>query len=105
MSSETAAHLDSGRTGDTSASRIARAISWAGHPLVFVSGALAIVVICRLANRVGVLVFLALIVAVVLPTALLLIRGVRSGRWSDADVSVHTERRSFYPPAILLSLG
>jgi membrane-associated phospholipid phosphatase len=42
---------------------------------------------------------------VVLPVALLLIRGVRSGRWSDADVSVPKERASFYPPAILLSLG
>ena len=83
----------------------ARVISWIGHPLVFVSASLAIIVVSRLANRVGVLVLAALIFAVVLPTALLLIRGVRSGRWSDADVSVHTERASFYPPAILLSLG
>jgi hypothetical protein len=83
----------------------ARAISWIGHPLVFVSVSLAIIVVSRLANRVGILVLAALIFAVVLPTALLLIRGVRSGRWSDADVSMPTERASFYPPAILLSLG
>jgi len=83
----------------------ARAISWIGHPLVFVSVSLAIIVVSRLANRVGILVLAALIFAVVLPTALLLIRGVRSGRWSDADVSVAAERASFYPRAILLSLG
>ena len=82
--------------------RIARIISWAGHPLVFVSATLATVVICRLANRVGVSVLVALILTMILPTALLLIRGVRSGRWSDADVSVHSERAEFYPPAILL---
>ena len=84
---------------------IARAISWIGHPLVFVSVSVAIIVFYRLANRVGLSVLAALILAVVLPTAVLLIRGVRSGRWSDVDVSVHSERRRFYPPAILLSIG
>jgi membrane-associated phospholipid phosphatase len=85
--------------------RIARAISWIGHPLVFVSSSLAIIVFFRLANRIGVTVLMALILAVIFPTALLLIRGVRSGQWSDIDVSVQTERRRFYPPAILLSIG
>jgi hypothetical protein len=85
--------------------QFARAISWIGHPLVFVSASVALIVLFRLANRVGVSVLVALIVAVIIPTALLLIRGVRSGRWSDADVSVPTERAGFYPPAILISLG
>jgi len=87
------------------ASKLARTISWVGHPLVFVSSALAIIVATRLANRAGISVLLALIFAVVLPVAVLLIRGVRSGRWSDADVSIRAERVRFYPPAILLSLG
>jgi membrane-associated phospholipid phosphatase len=85
--------------------KLARTISWVGHPLVFVSISLGIIVAKQLANRTGIAVLLALILAVVLPTAVLLIRGVRSGRWSDADVSVRTERVRFYPPAILLSLG
>ena len=85
--------------------QVARAISWVGHPLVFVSASLTLIVLFRLANRVGVSVLLALIFAVVLPTAWLLVRGVRSGRWSDADVSVRAERSRFYPPAILLSVG
>src|SRR4051794_27232146 len=87
------------------ASRFARAISWIGHPLVFVSISLGIIVSMRLANRVGVSVLLALVLAVVLPTAIMLFCGVKSGRWSDADVSIRTERVRFYPPAILLSLG
>ena len=105
MNAEGAAAVTTSRIPDNAATRIARTISWIGHPLVFVSVSVALVVFWRLANRVGLLVLLALIVAVVLPTALLLIRGVRSGRWSDADVSVQTERRSFYPRAILISFG
>jgi hypothetical protein len=89
--------------GTTGLSRVARAVSWVGHPLVFVSISLGLVVWYRLANRIGVSVLLALLLAVVLPNALLLIRGVRSGRWSDADVSVPDERAAFYPRAILIS--
>lgn len=83
--------------------RFARAISWIGHPLIFISLAVGVVVALRLANRVGLAVLLSLLVCVVLPMALLLFRGVRSGRWSDADVSVRTERARFYPRAIPIS--
>jgi hypothetical protein len=83
--------------------RLARAISWVGHPLVFVTWSVGVVVALRLPNRVGVTVLLALILSVILPTAVLLFRGVRSGRWSDADVSVRTERNRFYPLAIPIS--
>ncbi|HJT80046.1 MAG TPA: hypothetical protein VJ719_02520, partial [Chthoniobacterales bacterium] len=85
--------------------KFARAISWIGHPLVFASASLTLVVIFRLANRVGLSVLSVLIVAVVLPTAWLLARGVRLGQWSDADVSIRTERTRFYPRAILLWIG
>jgi hypothetical protein len=84
--------------------RIARAISWIGHPLVFVTLSLGVIVSLRLANRVGLSVLIALLVSVIVPTAFLLFRGVRSGRWSDADVSIRTERTHFYPRAIFLSL-
>ena len=105
MSQPGSAGAPDNRSSRVLAMTIARAISWIGHPLVFVSVSVGIIVFYRLANRVGVSVLLALILAVVLPTAVLLFRGVRSGRWSDADVSVHTERSRFYPPAILLSSG
>ena len=87
----------------TLAWRIAYAISWIAHPLVFVSVTLGIVIVYQLANRLGISVLLALMLAVVFPTGLLLVRGVRSGRWSDVDVSVQKERVHFYPRAILLS--
>src|SRR5436305_3660683 len=89
------------RLRPTPFSRVAWCVSWIGHPLVFVSASLALIVWFRLANRVGLSALAALILAVVLPIAVLLIKGVRSGRWSDADVSVQTERARFYPPAIL----
>ena len=44
-----------------------------------------------------------LVLSVIAPTAVLLILGVRFGRWRDADVSVREERKRFYPVAIPLS--
>jgi hypothetical protein len=85
------------------ARKLARAISWIGHPLVFVIVAVGLIVSSALPNRAGLAVLLALFVSVILPTALLLIGGVRSGRWSDADVSVRSERTRFYPIAIPIS--
>jgi hypothetical protein len=85
------------------ARRLAAAVSWVGHPLVFISLAMLVVVALRVANRAGLAVLLTLLVCVVIPMALLLFRGVRSGRWSDADVSVRTERNRFYPSAIPIS--
>jgi hypothetical protein len=86
-----------------SAMRFARAVSWIGHPLVFVTVSVGIVVVSRLARRDALSILLVLFVSVILPTALLLFGGVRSGHWSDADISVRTERRRFYPVAIPLS--
>jgi hypothetical protein len=83
--------------------RFARAISWIGHPLVFVTVSVGLVVLSRLANRTGLIVLLTLFVSVILPIALLLFGGVRFGRWSDADVSVRAERIRFYPIAIPIS--
>lgn len=84
--------------------RLARIISWIGHPLVFITVSIAIIVALQLANRTGLVVLVTLLVCVILPTAFLLFRGVRSGRWSDADVSVRTERTSFYPMALPFSI-
>jgi hypothetical protein len=78
-------------------------ISWIGHPLVFVTLSVGIVVALRLANRAGLSLSLTLLATVVLPMALLLFRGVQSGHWSDPDVSIHAERVRFYPWAISIS--
>jgi hypothetical protein len=81
----------------------ARWVSWIGHPLVFISLSVGIIVALRLANRAGLALSLTLLATVILPMALLLFRGVQSGRWSDPDVSVRAERVRFYPRAISIS--
>jgi hypothetical protein len=81
----------------------ARWVSRIGHPLVFISLSLGVIVALRLANRAGLALLLTLFATVILPMALLLFRGIRSGRWSDMDVSVHAERVRFYPFAIPIS--
>jgi len=81
----------------------ARWVSWIGHPLVFITLSVGIIVALRLANRAGVTLSLTLLATVILPMALLLFRGFRSGQWSDPDVSIRAERIRFYPQAISIS--
>lgn len=85
------------------ARRIATIVSWAGHPLVFVTVSVGIVLATQLASRRAIGLIGALFLAVIAPTGVLLFVGVRSGRWRDADVSVREERKRFYPIAIPLS--
>jgi membrane-associated phospholipid phosphatase len=85
------------------AAQFARMISWIGHPLVFVTISVAIVVTTQLASRAAIPILVALFLSVIVPTAILLVAGVRSGRWQDADVSVREERKRFYPWAIPFS--
>jgi hypothetical protein len=81
----------------------ARWISWIGHPLVFISLSVGIIIASRLANPAGLALSLTLLATVILPMVLLLFRGYQSGRWSDPDVSIRTERVRFYPRAISIS--
>ena len=85
------------------ARRLAAVVSWIGHPLVFVTISVGIVLTTQLASRSAVSLLAALFLAVIAPMAVLLFLGVRSGRWRDADVSVREERKRFYPIAIPLS--
>jgi hypothetical protein len=85
------------------ARRLAVIVSWIGHPLVFVTISVGIVVTTQLASRAAIPLVVALFLSVIAPTGLLLFLGVRSGRWGDVDVSVREERKRFYPIAIPLS--
>ena len=84
------------------AERLALAISRIGHPLVFVMISVAVVAV-QIAPARAVTILSTLFLAVIAPTAVLLIAGVRTGRWQDADVSVRAERKRFYPWAILIA--
>src|SRR5438477_12153911 len=83
----------------------ARLISWIGHPLVFVLASVAVVVGIQLGPRTGLPILLALLLSTLVPTAILLLSAVRSGRWSDADVSVGRERQRLFPLAFPFSLA
>jgi hypothetical protein len=85
------------------AAQLARTVSWIGHPLIFVSVSVSIVVATQLVPRVAIPILATLFLSVIAPTAVLLGAGVRSGRWRDADVSVREERQRFYPWAIPIS--
>ena len=84
--------------------KFARFISWIGHPLVFVAASVAVVVGTQLGLHAGFPILLALLLITLVPTAILILSGVRSGRWSDADVSVRKERQRFFPWAVPFSL-
>src|SRR5438309_8496410 len=83
----------------------ARLISWVGHPLVFVLASVAVVIGTQLGPRTGLPILLALLLSTIVPTAILLLSGVRSGRWSDADVYVRKVRQCFFQWAVPLSLA
>ena len=83
----------------------ARLISWVGHPLVFVLASVAVVVATQFDLQNGVPILLALLLTTLVPTAVVLVAGVRSGRWSDSDVSVRKERQRFFPWAVPFSLA
>lgn len=75
--------------------------SWVGHPLVFITVSVCIVLLTQHISRAALLA--AIFVAAIAPMAILLFLGVRSGRWRDADVSQREERKRFYPIAVPLS--
>jgi hypothetical protein len=83
----------------------ARLVSWIGHPLVLVAASVAVIVGTQVGPRTGLPILLALLLSTLVPTAILLLAGVRSGRWSDADVSVWKERQRFFPWAVPFSLA
>jgi hypothetical protein len=87
----------------TLARRIATIVSWVGHPLVFGTISVGIVLATQLASGRAIGLIGAFFLAVIAPMGVLLFLGVRSGRWRDADVSMREERKHFYPIAIPLS--
>lgn len=79
------------------ADRIAELVSYIFHPLVVVVPTLVIAMV-RLGSTLGQAIFWTVLsVAIVnLPMALLLSWGVRSGKYSDASVSIREQRTSIY---------
>lgn len=82
---------------DSSADKIAEVISYVFHPLLVVIPTLVIAMV-RLGSTLGQAIFWTVlsIVIVNVPMALLLFWGVRSGKYTDASVSVREQRTSIY---------
>ncbi len=79
------------------ADRIAELISYLFHPLLVVIPTL-VIAMTRLGSTVGEAIFWTILaIAIVnLPMALLLYWGVRSGKYTDASVSIREQRTSIY---------
>jgi membrane-associated phospholipid phosphatase len=79
------------------ADRFAELVSYIFHPLLIVIPTLVIAMI-RLGSTLGQAIFWTVLSVVIvnLPMALLLFWGVRSGKYSDASVSIREQRTSIY---------
>lgn len=79
------------------ADKLAEVVSYAFHPLLVVIPTLVIAMV-RLGSTIGQAIFWTVlsIVIVNLPMAILLFWGVRSGKYSDASVSIREQRTSIY---------
>lgn len=79
------------------ADKLAQVVSYVFHPLLIVIPTLVIAMV-RLGSTLGQAIFWTVlsIVIVNLPMALLLLWGVRSGKYTDASVSVREQRTSIY---------
>ena len=79
------------------ADRFAELVSYIFHPLLIVIPTLVIAMV-RLGSTLGQAIFWTVLSVVIvnLPMALLLFWGVRSGKYSDASVSIREQRTSIY---------
>jgi membrane-associated phospholipid phosphatase len=82
---------------------VARWISILGHPFVLIPGLVAAVTVSSLppeqaAQIVGIVVLVS-----VVPMLLLMVRRVRSGAWTNYDVSVREQRTGMYPAALAIT--
>ena len=84
-------------------SKAAKAISVIGHPFVLLTLTVLIAVFSTASLERAVTIGAATVLLTVFPLLLIIRRKVSAGKWSDHDVSDASERRSFYPIALLIS--
>lgn len=84
---------------------VARWISILGHPFVLIPLMVAAVTVGWLPPRQVALIVGLVLLGSVVPMLLLMARRVRSGAWTNYDVSVREQRHGMYPAALVLSGG
>lgn len=87
----------------TARHELARWISILGHPFVLIPLMVAAVTVGWLPPRQVVLVVGIVVLGSVVPMLLLMARRVRSGAWTNYDVSVREQRRGMYPAALVIA--
>lgn len=82
--------------------RTAQLVSVLGHPFVVLPLVVIIAALQNSSAERALTLGLITIVATVLPLLFIIRRKVRAGKWSDHDVSEHSERGSFYRVAVVV---
>src|SRR5215210_6132761 len=83
--------------------QVARWISILGHPFILIPALVAAVTVRRMPpERVALIVGIVVLVSVA-PMLLLMARQVRSGAWTNYDVSVREQRGGMYPAALVIA--
>jgi membrane-associated phospholipid phosphatase len=84
----------------TNLQKAARIISILGHPFVLLPATVLIASLQSMSAARALTTAIITVLVTVLPLLFIIRRKVVSGRWSDHDISVSSERRGFYPIAI-----
>lgn len=82
---------------------IARWISILGHPFLLIPALVAAVTVRRLPPRQAAFLVGTVVLVAVVPMLLLIARRVRSGAWTNYDISVREQRAGMYPVALAIT--
>lgn len=85
--------------------RLARAISIVLHPFVLIPLSIAFVALRSMSHRDAVLYASLITVGTIVPVMILIALKMRSGEWTNFDVSVREQRPQLYIAAFILSVG
>ncbi|HEX6861223.1 MAG TPA: hypothetical protein VF414_00315, partial [Thermoanaerobaculia bacterium] len=85
--------------------RFAAWVSVVAHPFVLIPVLVAVVTARSLPPREAAAVVALVVAGSILPMLWIIVRRVRSGAWTDHDVSVREQRTGMYPAAMAISAG
>jgi membrane-associated phospholipid phosphatase len=85
--------------------RVAAWVSVIAHPFVLIPVLVAVVTARALPPREAAAVVALVVAGSILPMLWIIVRRVRSGAWTDHDVSVREQRTGMYPAALAISAG
>lgn len=85
--------------------RVAAWVSVIAHPFVLIPVLVGVVTARSLPAREAAIVVGLVVACSILPMLWIIVRRVRSGAWTDHDVSVREQRTGMYPAALAISAG